>query len=60
MIENYCEKLHIHPSVAPVAQRERQIPLALLNKMNEELKWSENEDIIENGTGETNLNPFRT
>ena len=38
MIENYCEKLHIHPSVAPVAQRERQIPLALLNKMNEELK----------------------
>ena len=56
-LENYNLKLRIDPSVAPVAQRKRQIPFALHNKVNTLLK---NEDVIEDITGEptTWLNPL--
>ena len=50
-IKNYSVKLHIDPSV-PVAQRERRIPFAFHDKVNEELKRLENECIIEDVTGE--------
>ena len=45
-IKNYSVKLHIDPSVTPIAQRERRIPFALHDKVNEELKRLENEVII--------------
>ena len=51
-IKNYSVTLHIDPSVPPVAQRERRIPFAFHDKVNEELKRLENEGIIEDVTGE--------
>ena len=59
-IKNYSVKLHIDPSVPPVAQTERRIPFALRDKVNEELKPLENEGIIEDVTGEPTpwLNPL--
>ena len=59
-IKNYSVKLHIDPSVPPVAQRERQIPFALRDKVNDELKRLENKGIIEDVTGEpiSWLNPL--
>ena len=50
-INNYSVKLHIYPSVALVTQTEQRIPLALRNKVNEELKRLENQVIIEDVTG---------
>ena len=59
-IKKYNVKLHIDPSVASVAQRERQIPFALRDKVNEELKRLANKGIIEDVTAEPTpwLNPL--
>ena len=58
-IKGYSVKLHIDPSVPPVAQRERRIPFALRDKLNKELKRLEKEGAIEDVTGEPTpwLNP---
>ena len=59
-IKDYSVKLHIDPSVPPVVQRERWIPFALRDKVNEELKQLEKEGIIEDVTEEPTswLNPL--
>jgi hypothetical protein len=46
-------KLHIDPNVPPIAQPERRIPFHLRNKVAEELKRLEENDIIEDATGPT-------
>ena len=51
-LENYNGKLHIDPSEEPVAQKERRIPCALRNTVNEELKQLKNDGIIEDITEE--------
>ena len=45
--------LHIDPNVPPVAQPERRIPFHLRNKVADELKRLEQNDIIEDATGPT-------
>ena len=59
-IKDYSVRLHIDPSVPSLAQREQQIPFALRDKVNEELKRLEKEGIIEDVTGEPTpwLNPL--
>ena len=59
-IKDYSVKLHIDPSVPPVAQRERQVSFALRDKVNEELKRLEKEGINEDVTVEATpwLNPL--
>ena len=44
---------HIDPNVPPVAQPERRIPFHLRNKVADELKRLEQNDIIEDATGPT-------
>jgi hypothetical protein len=46
-------KLHIDPNVPPIAQPERRIPFHLRNKVAEELKRLEENDIVEDATGPT-------
>ncbi|CAB4028811.1 Retrovirus-related Pol poly [Paramuricea clavata] len=46
-------KLHVNPNVPPIAQPERRIPFYLRNKVAEELKRLEENDIIEDATGPT-------
>ena len=53
-IKNYKVKLHIDPTVSPVAQCERRILFALRNKVNKEIEHLEREGIVEDVTWEPN------
>ena len=53
MMKYYKVKLHIDENVRPVMQPHRRIPFHLRSKVEEELKYLEQEDIIEKVEGPT-------
>ena len=53
MMKGYKVKLHIDENVRPVMQPHRRIPFHLRSKVEEELKYLEQEDIIEKVEGPT-------
>ena len=52
-LRNHQVKLHIDPSIPPVAQSHRRLPFHLRSKVEEELRELENADIIERVRGPT-------
>ena len=51
LMKNYKVKMHIDPSVKPVAEPPRPIPFHVQEKLERELKKMEDQDIIEPHTG---------
>ena len=52
-LKESCIKLHIDPDVIPVAQNHRRIPFHMRRKVEDELVWLEDLDIIEKVDGPT-------
>ena len=52
-LKDYQIRLHIDPSVKPVAQAQRRIPFHLQSKVEKELKLLQEQDVIEVATGPT-------